>query len=71
MAQPNKGPRRQIICRVPAEVHETIVATAQRRGVSTSQMLADLAALWAGRPELVRELDQQQSLLTEELAPAV
>jgi hypothetical protein len=71
MAQPHKGERRLINARVPVEVHDVIVATAQRRGVSTSQMLSDLAAIWAGKPELVREVRQQQSLLTEELAPAV
>lgn len=63
MAQPHKGDRALIISRAPRDVHEAVAAAAAGRGMSISAYVADLLSLHVGRPDLVRELDQEPEVL--------
>ena len=57
MAQPHKGPRRQVISRMPEAVYALIAAAARESGVSSpSQYIADVMAEHVGRADLAREL---------------
>lgn len=61
MAQPHKGPRRQVISRMPDSVYELIAVRAADAGsVSVSQYIADVMAIHVGRPDEVRSLGRRQ-----------
>jgi hypothetical protein len=58
MAMQSKGERHEFKARVPVDVD--MEALSRRYGCSSvSQYLADLACIHAGRPDLVRELNQE------------
>lgn len=58
MPQPSKGKRHDYKVRVPRDVD--VAELARRHGCSSvSQYLADLVCQQAGRPELIRELNQE------------
>lgn len=58
MPMQSKGERHEFKARVPTAVN--VEALARRYGcTSVSQYLADLACIHAGRPDLVRELNQE------------
>lgn len=59
MAQPHKGDREQIKVRAAAVVYARLREMAIERNTSVSQLSADLLAIAVGRPEAVRELDQE------------
>jgi hypothetical protein len=44
MAQPNKGPRRQVKTRLPESLVEYVVAYAEERHLAISEAVADLVA---------------------------
>ena len=44
MAQPNKGPRRQVKTRLPESLVEYVVAYAEERQLAISEAVADLVA---------------------------
>ncbi len=57
MPMPSKGPRRHYKVRVPVDVD--VERLAHQRGCkSVSQFLADIICQEAGRPDLVRELQE-------------
>jgi len=57
MPTPSKGPRRHYKCRVPVDVD--VERLARHGGCSSvSQFLADIICREAGRPDLVRELQE-------------
>lgn len=65
MAMQSKGSRRMYATRIPVEVGDLIERRALEAGcTSTSQYLADLLAVVHGRPDLVRELNQEVMPLT-------
>ena len=65
MPMPSKGSRRGYFTRVPVEVADLIEQRAEEAGcTSASQYLADLLAVVHGRPDLVRELNQEVMRLT-------
>lgn len=65
MAMQSKGSRRMYATRIPVEVGDLIEQRALEAGcTSTSQYLADLLAVVHGRPDLVRELNQEVMPLT-------
>ena len=58
MPMKSKGDRHEFKARVPIAID--MEAEARRYGcTSVSQYLADLACIQAGRPDLVRELNQE------------
>lgn len=59
MPRPRKGDRVELLTRPERIVSDTIKQQAAERGMSISQYVADLLAIQAGHPELVRELDKQ------------
>jgi predicted DNA binding CopG/RHH family protein len=59
MAQPHKGDRALVNARLPLPVFEAVKRTAAERGIPMSQYVADVMALHFGRPDLVRQLDQE------------
>lgn len=63
MAQPHKGPRKLIMCRPAEEVYEEAKAEAAQRGISLSQLVADVLAYRYDREDLVRELDKRPEVL--------
>lgn len=63
MAQPHKGQRKLIMCRPAESVYDEAKAEAARRGMSLSQLVADVMAYRYGRDDLVRELDKQTEVL--------
>lgn len=48
--------------RMPSEVYEALRYEAQTRGVSMSQLLADLAAVHLGMPEAALKLNGSEKL---------
>ncbi|RUP04131.1 MAG: toxin-antitoxin system [Mycobacterium sp.] len=58
MPRPRKGDRVELLTRPERIVSDTIKQQAAERGMSVSQYVADLLAIQAGHPELVRELDK-------------
>lgn len=62
MAQPHKGDRAQIMCRPVLPVYSEIRRLAEEHGMSMSQYAADVLAAHVGRPDLIRELDNQEVL---------
>ncbi|WP_081283427.1 toxin-antitoxin system [Mycobacterium asiaticum] len=56
MAHLHKGPRKLIMCRPVEQIYDEAKAEAARRGISLSQLVADVMALRYGRDDLVREL---------------
>ncbi|MBY0390039.1 MAG: toxin-antitoxin system [Mycobacterium pseudokansasii] len=63
MAQPHKGQRKLIMCRPVEAVYDEAKAEAAQRGISLSQLVADVLAYRYGREDLVRELDQKTEVL--------
>jgi len=63
MAQPHKGPRRLVQSRIPEDAYAELARRARDAGTSTSQYIADLAALSIGRTDLVRNLGRAQKEL--------
>ena len=59
MPRPRKGDRVELLTRPERLVSEKIKQQAADRGMSVSQYVADLLAIQAGHPELVRELDEE------------
>jgi hypothetical protein len=59
MPRPRKGDRVELLTRPERLVSEKIKQQAAARGMSVSQYVADLLAIQAGHPELVRELDKE------------
>ncbi|CPT80424.1 Uncharacterised protein [Mycobacteroides abscessus] len=59
MAQPYKGPRKQVKRCLDRRVKAGIVARAKQLGMDTSPYIADLLAIHVGLPELARELRQE------------
>lgn len=69
MAMASKGPRTVVTSRVPDDVYKILEDRRRAAGVgSVSQYVADLLASYAGRTDLIRELDQKA--LPKEVAPA-
>ena len=65
MAQPHKGPRKQITStRVHPEVYERVEAEAQRLGVHKSDMIAHMLCKEFGMPEYspLRGIDQHEQM---------
>ncbi len=57
IAQPHKGPRKQIGMRIPEEIHNLLRDCGKQYGASsTSQFTADVLCLVMGRPDLAREI---------------
>lgn len=50
MAQPNKGARRQVITRLPADIADLVAQQAAEQGLAISEMTADLVATALGKP---------------------
>ena len=67
MAQPHKGPRRLVGSRIPEEVYLELRRRADDAGVSVSQYVADVMAIYAGYPEEVRELSHTTPLFSRDL----
>ncbi|MGC5163193.1 hypothetical protein C8K36_108244 [Rhodococcus sp. OK519] len=60
MTTPSKGPRTIITSRVPNDVFRILEDRRHAAGVSSvSQYIADLLASYAGRADLIRELDEK------------
>lgn len=59
MAQPHKGERKLIMCRPAEPVYHEAKAEAAKRGISLSQLVADVLARRYGRDDLIRELDKE------------
>lgn len=60
MGRPSKGLRTAITSRIPVDVYEILEDQRRVAGVSSvSQYIADLLASYAGRADLMRELDEQ------------
>ena len=59
MGRPSKGARDAVVSRVPVEVKLAIQKQSAARGMSESQFVADTLAQAVGRPDLVRELNQE------------
>lgn len=59
MPRPRKGDRVELLTRPERLVSEKIKQQAAARGMSVSQYVADLLAIQAGHPELVRELNKE------------
>jgi hypothetical protein len=59
MAQPHKGQRKLIMCRPAEPVYDEAKAEAAKRGISLSQLVADVLAHRYGRDDLIRELHQE------------
>lgn len=58
MAMASKGSRKMVTSRVPTDVYEILEGQRRAAGVgSVSQYVADLLAVYAGRTDLIRELD--------------
>ena len=70
MAQPWKGPRDQLKCRVHSDVYLALRCMAAERGLFVTDVAADLLAQALGRPDLVRYLGEQNGP-TEELPLAM
>ena len=58
-AKESKGDRVPVLTRLPRPVCEWLRDEAATRRTSMSQIVADLVSAAAGRPDLVRELDQE------------
>ncbi|PZU04700.1 MAG: toxin-antitoxin system [Gordonia sp. (in: high G+C Gram-positive bacteria)] len=64
----SKGERRRITSRIPIDVYMILEARRQDAGVdSLNQYIADLLANYAGRTDLIRELDSK--VLPQEVLP--
>lgn len=59
MAQPHKGDRDQVAARLAHPVYVAVKSAAAQRGMPMSQYVADVLATHVGRPDLVRQLDQE------------
>lgn len=59
MAQPWKGPRDQLKCRVPSEVYLQLKIMAAERGVFVTDVAADLLSQAIGRADLVTHLNRE------------
>ena len=59
MAQPHKGDRALVNARLPLPVFEAVKRTAAEHGIPMSQYVADVMSVHFGRPDLVRQLDQE------------
>ncbi len=59
MAQPHKGDRDQVAARLAHPVYVAVKSAAAQRGMPISQYVADVLAAHVGRPDLVRQLDQE------------
>jgi predicted HicB family RNase H-like nuclease len=59
MAQPHKGERKLIMCRPVEPVYDDAKTEAAQRGISLSQLVADVLAQRYGRDDLVRELNKE------------
>jgi hypothetical protein len=59
MPRPRKGDRVELLTRPERIVSDKIKQKAAARGISVSQYVADLLAVHAGHPELVRELNKE------------
>lgn len=60
--RPSLGERMRIPVRMSPEVYEALRLEAQARGISMSQLLADLAAVHLGMPEAALKLDGSEKL---------
>lgn len=60
VGRPHKGDRVLLQSRPAREVWYAVRIAASEAGVSVSQYVADLLAQHVGRPDLVRELDNQR-----------
>ena len=60
--RPSLGERMRVPVRMPSEVYEALRYEAQTRGVSMSQLLADLAAVHLGMPEAALKLNGSEKL---------
>ncbi|MBN3459677.1 hypothetical protein JNN96_37225 [Mycobacterium sp. DSM 3803] len=73
MPQPHKGNRHKFVVRPVDDVFKTLETMRTAAGVSSmSQYMSDVLAVWAGMPELARELNQgllQFSDYGDELIP--
>lgn len=70
MAQPHKGPRDQLKCRVHSEVYLALRLMAAERGVFVTDVAADLLAQAIGRHDLVNYPTQNPAESTAAGAPA-
>lgn len=65
MGMASKGQRKALTVRVPGALYDVLEDRRQAAGVSSvSQYVSDLLADHSGRPDLVRELDQEVLSLT-------
>ncbi|HWF71630.1 MAG TPA: toxin-antitoxin system [Mycobacterium sp.] len=55
----HKGDRAQIATRADRIVYDFIKRESAERGIPMGQYVADVLAIHAGHPELVRELDKE------------
>ena len=55
----HKGDRAQILARPDRVVYEYVKRESARRQIPMGQYVADVLAVHAGHPELVRELDKE------------
>ncbi|WP_420880705.1 hypothetical protein [Rhodococcus sp. (in: high G+C Gram-positive bacteria)] len=63
MAMASKGPRTLVASRVPDDVYQILEERRLATGVgSVSQFVADLLSGYAGRADLMRELDYEALL---------
>lgn len=68
VGRPSKGDRTRVISRIPTDVYEILEDRRRAAGVgSVSQYVADLLANYAGRADLIRELDGKA--LPQEVIP--
>ncbi len=70
MAQPNKGPRRQVMTRLPLAIADQVAELAAQRGLAMSEMTADLVAtaLGAAPPSETLPRPKAQQRQREELS---
>lgn len=69
MGMASKGPRKIVTSRVPTDVYQILEDRRRDAGVgSLSQYIADLLANYAGRTDLIRELEP--NVLPQEVLPA-
>lgn len=65
MPMPSKGARKPLTVRVPEALYDVLEDRRQAAGVSSvSQYVSDLLADYAGRRDLIMELDQEVLSLT-------
>ena len=62
MAQPHKGSRVVTVTRLAQPVWADVQQAAAARGISISQFVADVVALYTGHADLVRDLGEPEVL---------